>query len=355
MPFTRITADNFRRLAPLDFVPGPGVNLVVGANAAGKTSLLEAIHTLSRGRSFRGNPADAAGPAGPRWAVHGTVETESGIARSLGVGWSPEGLQVRVDRAPGSLADLAHAIPAQVLEPDSHRLLEEGPVYRRRYLDWGVFHVEHRFFDAWRRYQRALKQRNHALRTGAGRDEVEAWNPELAAAGTEVHELRERHVADLRARLPAWLESLLGPVEWSLDLHRGWGGDQGLAAALAAHYEGDARLATTSSGPHRAELRLRLQGRGAKHHVSRGQEKLLIAALLLAQAQRVAEAVGETPALLIDDFSAELGAPFQSALREALDAYGGQCFVTALDLPQAFDALPPDAMFHVEHGVLREG
>lgn len=354
MHFTRITAENFRRLAPLDFAPGPGVNLIVGANAAGKTSLLEAIHTLSRGRSFRGTPADAAGPAGAHWTVHGSVESEAGVTKPLGVAWSGEGLEARVDRAPASLADLAHAIPAQVLEPDSHRLLEEGPVYRRRYLDWGVFHVEHRFYDAWRRYQRALKQRNQALRTGASRAEVEAWNPELAAAGTDVHELRERHVADLRERLPAWLEQLLGPVEWSLDLHRGWGGERPLAEALADHYEGDVKLATTSSGPHRAELRLRLAGRGAKHHVSRGQEKLLIAALLLAQAQRVSEAVGEQPAILIDDFSAELGAPFQAALREALDAYGGQCFVTALDLPAAFVANAPDAMFHVEQGVVRE-
>lgn len=355
MRFTRLTADNFRRLAPLDFEPAPGLNLVVGANAAGKTSLLEAIHTLSRGRSFRGSPADAAGPEGSRWTVHGAATDAAGVTHPLGVAWSPQGLEVRLDRADAALADLTRAVPLQVLEPDSHRLLEEGPVYRRRYLDWGVFHVEHRFFEVWRRYQRALKQRNQALRMGAARGEIEAWNPELAASGTELHELRERHVADLRAGLAGWIERLLGPAEWSLELNRGWGGDRSLTEALATHYDGDVRLATTSSGPHRAELRLKLEGRGAKHHVSRGQEKLLIAALLLTQAERVAAAIGQSPVILVDDFSAELGAPFQDALHAALAAYGGQCFVTALERPRAFHALPEEAMFHVEHGRIARG
>lgn len=355
MLFTRITAHNYRRLAAVEFAPAPGVNLMVGANAAGKTTLLEAVHTLSRGRSFRGSPGDAAGPAGPHWTVHGTTQDPEGRVRPLGVAWGRDGLEVRLDRAEASLANLARAVPVQILEPDSHRLLEEGPVYRRRYLDWGVFHVEHRFYEIWRRYQRALRQRNQALRAGAGREEVEAWNPELAASGSELHALRERHVEDLRAGLGEWIGRLLGPADWSLELNRGWSGDRTLAEALATHYDGDVRLATTSTGPHRAELRLKLEGRGAKHHVSRGQEKLLIAALLFTQSERVAAAIGRAPAILVDDFSAELGAPFQSALREALDRYAGQSFVTALELPEPFRARPPAAMFHVEQGSVSIG
>jgi DNA replication and repair protein RecF len=263
-----------------------------------------------------------------------------------------------LDQADSGLQDLVSHVAVQVLEPDSHRLLQEGPVYRRRYLDWGVFHVEHPFFPAWRRYQRALKQRNSALRAGAGRKEAEAWNAELVISGAEVHGCRERHLEHLRGHFGAAVAALLGPLDWSLELARGWAGDKPLEQALAEHYEQDARAGKTVPGPHRAELRLKLDGHSAKRQVSRGQQKLLIAALLLAQARLVLDRAGLGPVLLVDDFPAELGPPFPQALFGALLDYPGQCFVTSIELAPALARVhencagnyPDNSVFHVEHG-----
>ncbi|HUR42096.1 MAG TPA: DNA replication/repair protein RecF [Verrucomicrobiae bacterium] len=358
MFFTQLTGHNFRLFRHFALAPAPRLNLITGANAAGKTTLLEAIYALGRGRSFRGAAQDLAGPADAGWTVQGGVRSQDGATSSLGLGWTPEGLRIRIDQSDAVLTDLARSSPIEVLEPDSHRLLEDGPVYRRRYLDWGVFHVEHRFHPAWRRYQRAQKQRNQALRDGLERAAVEAWNEELATAGEEVHECRARHVAALQAPLAEEIAQLLGGLEWSLELRRGWAADQTLAQTLAAHYDNDARQGTTVSGPHRAELKLKLAGHATKHHASRGQQKLLIAALLLAQARLIREATGRSPILLIDDFPAELGPPFQEALMAALRRFGGQCFVTSIEHTPALQTLKENtaenAMFHVEHGAVSD-
>ena len=354
MHFTRVAGENFRLFPAFELLPRPGVNLLLGANAAGKTTLLEAVYALGRGKSFRGAPAEQAGAAGSHWRLQGRLAPADRPELSVALDWSPKGLELRLDQADAGLQDLVSRVAVQVLEPDSHRLLQEGPVYRRRYLDWGVFHVEHRFFPAWRRYQRALKQRNSALRAGASRAEVEAWNAELVVSGAEVHGCRDTHLEHLRGHFADAVSALLGPLDWSLELSRGWTAGHSLEEALAGHYEQDARQGKTVLGPHRAELRLKLAGHSAKRQVSRGQQKLLIAGLLLAQARLVQERAGMCPVLLVDDFPAELGAPFQQALIGALLAYPGQVFVSSIDLTPALARVrenrEKNAVFHVEHG-----
>ena len=361
MRFTRVTGRNFRLLRELDLSPAPGINLITGANAAGKTTVLEALYALGRGRSFRGAAPDLAGPAEPGWVIQGRLEADDGRpGQSVGLGWTPDGLQIRIDQHDANLQELAQAAAIEVLEPDSHRLLDDGPVYRRRYLDWGVFHVEHRFYPAWRRYQRAQKQRNQALREGLERAAVEAWNDELAMSGEEVHRYRESLVAALHEPLKAEVAALLGDLDWSMELKRGWSAEHSLGETLASHYDNDARQGTTVSGPHRAELKLRLAGRSTKHQASRGQQKMLIAALLLAQARLIRERTGREPILLLDDFPAELGPAFQDALLEGLRRYGGQCFVTSIERTPALARLSKseaengleNALFHVEQGAV---
>ncbi len=350
MHLSRLQGENFRLFEQFELSPNPGLNLILGANASGKTSLLEAVYSMGRGSGFRGPPAESCGHASSQWLIHGRVSSGDSPESALGVAWTPEGLRFRVDQTDATTLELVRRFPVQILEPDSHRLLEDGPTYRRRYLDWGVFHVEHRFYPAWRRYQRALKQRNHGLKSAKTRSEIEAWNTELAMAGEAVHGFRTAQLELLRERLGGEIQRLLGPEEWTLELARGWPADKPLAEALSEHYEHDRRHGKTGSGPHRAELKLKMAGRGVKHHVSRGQQKLLIAALLLSQARLIAERGGTPPALLVDDFPAELGQPFQTALLAALTDYPGQVFLSSIERTEALKSVPESAVFHVEHG-----
>lgn len=351
MLLTRVAGRNFRLFEGFEFKPRPGINLIEGPNASGKTSLLEAIYLLARAQSFRSAPPQLAGTAGAHWQIRGDFSAGPGAPDSVAsVAWAPGGIEIQIQHATSTVQALVRRFAAQVLEPDSHRLLQDGPAYRRRYLDWGVFHVEHRFFPAWRRYQRALRQRNQALRAGAPEPEVLAWTPELVESGEQVNALRQAHIDALAAPLGKTIGALLPGLEWSLSLNAGWASGETLAAALAAQLPQDRQAGSTAAGPHRAELQLRLAGRSSKHQISRGQQKTLIAALLLAQAALIRQRMGETPALLIDDFPAELGPAFQEALLAQLLDYPGQVFLTAIEVAGALKKVSENALFHVEHG-----
>ncbi|HEY1076997.1 MAG TPA: AAA family ATPase, partial [Fontimonas sp.] len=162
MRLLQLKADNFRLFQDLSLLPHSRLNFFYGANAAGKTSLLEAIYTLGRAKSFRGSsPADLAGVQGRHWTLFGRVGTdgESALSHKLGVGWAQGETSIRIDSQTANSLQLLQRLSVQVLEPGMHRVLQEGPTYRRSFLDWGVFHVEPQFMPIWRRYRRALRQR----------------------------------------------------------------------------------------------------------------------------------------------------------------------------------------------------
>ncbi|MEK6806228.1 MAG: DNA replication/repair protein RecF [Pseudomonadota bacterium] len=348
MRLARVEGENFRQFERFELAAAPRLNLITGANAAGKTTLLEALHCLGRGSSFRGSsPAELRGSTTEFWRLAAATTDSSDIH----LAWNETGYRARTSTtADATILDLVQALPVQILEPGAHRLLEEGPGYRRRYLDWGMFHVEPRFFPAWRRYQRALRQRNRALKTAAPDGEVSSWDAELAQAGEAVHLIREQTLPRLHEHLAPLMQRLHETADWSLELVRGWNAALGLQECLRAHLARDRRMTQTLEGPHRAELRLKLGGYAVKHRISRGQQKLLVAALLLAQSALISAATGQAPLLLVDDFPAELGAPFQARLLDALRDSGSQVFLTAIETKNVELDPAQDALFHVEQG-----
>lgn len=355
MHLAQLRARNFRLFEGLSLRPHRQLNLILGANAAGKTTLLESIFCLGRGRSFRGNsPSELAGQNERRWAVTGVVEEENDRPpASVLVQWSDAGTELRLARATATTAELVRALPVQILEPATHRLLHDGPSYRRSYLDWGVFHVEQAFYPAWRRYQRALRQRNQALRSRAEPRMIAAWDPELAGAAAEIDQYRRDHLSRLHHRFGELVSRFLGIADWSLELQPGWGGGRTLIENLHEHLGRDRRTGVTSVGPHRAELRIRLDRHQVRNRLSRGQLKLLLAALLLAQCEEIGRHGGRQPILLMDDFAAELAEAFQKSLLITLAQYPGQVFITAFEAAGPLRESGDAATFHVEQGRLR--
>lgn len=355
MHLARLRAENFRLFEHLSLQPHRRLNFIYGPNAAGKTSLLEAIFVLGRGKSFRGqSPAELAGAAGRHWALRTErAGDDDAPAERLGAAWAPDtGVALRTGSEAVSIASRVRQLPVQILEPEMHRLLQDGPAYRRSFLDWGVFHVEPAFWPAWRRFQRALRQRNQTLRQALPDAAVAAFEPELAAAATAVDGLRRAHLEAIAPRARALIGELLETGEWAFDLAAGWAAGRDYAGLLAAHRERDRRMGTSVEGPHRAELRIRAGGIPARQRVSRGQQKLLIAALLLAQAEAIQAATGAAPILLVDDLAAELAPAFLARFVQVLERYPGQLFVTAFEAPPRATAAAPAAAFHVEHGCL---
>jgi DNA replication and repair protein RecF len=326
----RLQVTDFRCLQSAELDLDPHFTLISGANASGKTSVLEAIYVLGRGRSFRTRRLEHLIRHGAgQFVVFGEVDT---INRRvpMGVQGSRAGIRAQIDGdKPSSLAELALQLPVQIIDPEVHHLIEEGPSRRRRFLDWGVFHVEQSFVGHWQRYQQVLKQRNAALKAHQPRAIVSVWDSDLVRSGELLTAARARYVAALSAPAELIGRNLLG-MELSLGYRSGWSKDQTMAEALQLSWNHDQQAAATQVGPHRAELVIRLDGTAVKDRISRGQQKLLAAALLIAQIKLFPEGSPVQPSLLLDDPAAELDDERLAGLIGEVSSQSVQLIVTTL-------------------------
>ena len=347
----RFKVSNFRCLENVDLELGTSYNLVYGANASGKTSFLEALAYLGRGKSFRGAPAANLVRHGQGEFVLFGETSLDGRHQRIGVRNSTDGLEVRVDGSgEGGAAALADALPLQVIDPEVHNLVAGGPEQRRRFLDWVAFHVEHDHLAAWRRFRRALKQRNAALKARSSAATIRSWNAEFVELSMALDASRRR---SLEVAIDGLIEFGLALLETELDFEyqQGWTKDKDLELALEEGLERDLQQGATQAGPHRADLRIRYDERQARKLVSRGQQKLLASAMILAATETAQSALERPLLLLLDDPAAELDADSLERLMAAVAGLGCQVVATSLDR-QALQ-VPPDAtVFHVEHGVL---
>ena len=360
MRLTALDVRDVRLVRSAALEPGPDINVLLGPNATGKTSVLEAIHILATGRSFAASrTARVVRVGGGPLRVVGRVQRGvDGAIHRLGVERGSTGpARMRVDGRPAErVAELARLLPVIAIHPQSHELIMGGPGERRRLLDLGLFHVEHRFHGLWQRYRRALSQRNVLLRKRAAESELGPWEMELARTGEYLDELRRRYVDSLAEVVASLGPALLGEsAALDLEYRRGWQDGEGLRDALNRLRSRDIEQRVTGVGPHRADLVIRIDGRDVRQRVSRGQQKLLVYLLRLAQARQLAAAGDGRCVLLLDDLPAELDADRRARVMAAAVSVGAQCFVTALE--QSSVPIPADvacSMFHVEQGVVSE-
>lgn len=349
MPLGWFRAEHFRCLSGIELELDPGINLFVGPNASGKTSLLEAVFFLSRGRSFRSRRRDALIAYGQEAFTLSGLSQTTPVPAVLGVRAGRSGTEWHVGGAVAAgIADLAEQFAAQVIDPEVHKLLEEGPGRRRRFLDWGVFHVEPSFLPTWRRYYQALRQRNAALKQDGSDDDLAAWELELSSNGEALARQRQTYLERLAQPLAEIGGSLLDrPI--TLTHEPGWDQDRGLLEVLRADRRRDRRYRATQAGPHRGDALVQVDGRPAKDHVSRGQQKLVAAGLMLAQLEIQEQERPGRSALLLDDPAAELDRNNLARLMSIVHRMPGQLWVTSLRAD--IEGLPRGArLFHVEQG-----
>ncbi|HEY5775049.1 MAG TPA: DNA replication and repair protein RecF, partial [Xanthomonadales bacterium] len=306
---------------------------------------------LSKGRSFRsGQISSLIGPEGKSFQVVSKIETHAGHAHQLGMERDDDTWAARHNGTDVSnLSELTQLLPHVLLEPNSHTLVSGPPDVRRRYLDWGVFHVEHNFLLLWRRYNRVLKQRNAALKQ-SNRMIVESLDPQFVQLGEQLHKARQKHTETLNdilhKQLTLFCESL---DEITLSYRKGWAGDS-LSEAIQMSDTRDMERGSTSPGPHKADLIFSLNGTPAKERLSRGEQKAMTAALIMAQAEMICES-GERPILMLDDLASELDEVHLGKVLRAGIELGTQILLTGTELvPAIKHCESPYTVFHVEHG-----
>lgn len=358
----RLVISGIRNIHAAQLDPAPAFNLIHGNNGSGKTSVLEAIHFLSLGRSFRSQQyKPLIGEGCPEAVVYGETcdGVTVGVSRTPRKGDSP---QLRLNGAKvDTFAALTHELPLQLLNSDAFALLEGGPQERRAFLDWGVFHVKHQFLQAWRMARRALLNRNALLKRNAPSDEIDPWSHELSVHGKVVDGLRAEYLGQLRDHFETGLglelqERLGAPL--AIQYHAGWDTGRELQELLSEHLGKERRYGHTLYGPHRADLIITAKGKPCSELLSRGQLKLSVSLLKIAQAQLLQASSGRSSIFLVDDLPAELDRENQSIICRHLAELKAQTFVTSIepDLGLSLDQLgEPCRLFHVKHGKIEHG
>ncbi|MDH5767145.1 MAG: DNA replication/repair protein RecF, partial [Gammaproteobacteria bacterium] len=322
--------------------------------AAGKTSLLESIFYLSFGRSFRqGQYRDLIMHNQDHFRLFSRLH-HSLQAYTVGIQRSTRDQLIRINQQTVSrLSDLSALLPVIAIHPDSHQLISSGPENRRHFMDWGVFHVEHCFLQVWKDYKTALSQRNAALRSRQDDRMCNLWNIALVENAEQIDKYRTAYLDQLNKKISKITQLIFPDSQIQLEYKKGWSGEVGYADALELNLSKDRDKGYTQSGPHRSDIKIKLDNQSAQTSISRGQQKKLVTLLRLAQLDLYVEHAKRPCILLFDDLPAELDVNSQHALMNILASMKVQLFVTAIDAEQLdYSAFTSAKLFHVEHGVI---
>ncbi len=364
MPLTKLDVNGLRNLKPVQLNLSPTLNLFYGSNGSGKTSLLEAAFVLGRGRSFRNRQIQAViNETLTECTVFGLSAGRGGREVPLGVTRYRQGNGVfRVGgQSVHTASSLAEALPILLINQDGFNLLEGSPQHRRQFLDWGVFHVEQGYQRHFQRFQRTLKQRNSLLRhVRIDTDLLATWDKEFVDSAEQITEAREAYLERILPVLHDVLKELSPELqEARFALYRGWDENKTLSDTLGGDRTRDQQFKTTHHGPHRADLRIRIDRHNASDVLSRGQLKILAIAMLVAQGYLYHHKTGKHGLYLVDDLAAELDLKHRMLVTRLLERLGAQVFITGVEkqvLLGLWENSPPLAikLFHVEQGNITE-
>ena len=350
MRIERLQLRHFRCIEQAEIAPGPTLNWLIGPNGAGKTTLLESLHVLSHGHSFRSGPIGALIQRGqPAFSLYSEVIGRTG-RNALGVSRDHTGWQLRLNgEDQQQLTSILEQCAALCFEPGGHALITGASDVRRRFMDWGVFHVEHPFLDWWRRYRRALRQRNALLRDRGDAEQLAIWEAELDGASAPLDKIRRTYTTMLGAQLKPVAEDFLSELgSVRLTYHSGWNPDRSLGEALEEQRDKDRELGYTRAGPHRADWRVSFEKAPSREYLSRGQTKLVALACVLAQARLFFDSLGEWPILCLDDLVSELDVAHLDLVMKHVSATSAQVWITSTQPWNRAGAAQEMTMFHVE-------
>lgn len=359
MKLQRIFVEQVRNLDQVTIEPSDRFNLFYGENASGKTSFLEALHLLAYARSFRSHHLSRVIQyQAPSMAVAGKIINPDKNIISVGIEQRAGRIHMRAaGNALKKTSELARFLPLVIIHQESQQLFSQGPKFRRKFLDWGLFHVEQSFLPAWRRYQRALKQRNACLQKKSGQTACSAWDQELIASASTINQLRVDYCQEFLRLLNHCATQLLDHAD-AIDIRYqpGWPREKKYAELLVEAYRRDVVLGYTGYGPHRADLRITLGGVPVRDALSRGQQKLLVCAMLISQAMLFIQRRQSPCIILIDDLAAELDEVHRQRVMDLVATLDAQIFVTGThrEVLETNQQSHDQKVFHVEHGRIKE-
>lgn len=352
----KLLINHVRILSQIEISNLADCNVFIGKNGSGKTSLLESLYILSRGKSFRHHQPKHYVSYGQTEA---TVFAKFSHASTMAVAKSINGdSKLRLNSTNvATQSEITRELPVILLDPTQLDVLDHGSVERRALLDWLVFHKQPNFYKNWLNYQRALKQRNRILRehesyaqlSPSTKMQLQAWNEQLAGLGEQIHSMRSTVMEEWQPIFQQVCSQFLPQYQHvSMSYSAGFDTKIGLHKVLADRAEKDVELGYTRVGVHRADVLIYSETqitkdadksqnqepksikKSAPDVFSRGEKKLLIMALKLSQLQLLNKC-DKKAIVLLDDINAELDNYAVERLLQGLYHCKSQLFVTSLD------------------------
>lgn len=362
MVLTHLRLVNFRNHRRTELAPTPRLNFLVGANAQGKSSLIEAVEVAATGRSHRALRDAELICFGEEWARVRAVTSRADRDVELAVGWrrepaGPESSpvkEIRVNGVPVRRGEMFGHLLVVVASPHDEQVVAGSPVHRRRLLDVLLAQLSPAYFYTASRYARAVAQRNRLLRDH-GRRDLDAWDEQVAVLGAAITARRRTAVARLSAVASDAYAALCGGAEHLTITYQPSmpGEDEGAMVeqargVLQRRRAEEVVRGATLVGPHRDELRLAIDGRDLRLFGSRGQQQAAMLAVRLAERRVLREDTGEEPVLLLDDTLLALDEERQARLLELIG--GAQALITITTLATLHGRPADGAVFRVAGG-----
>lgn len=331
MYFSKIKIHDFRNFAKAEFDPNEHINVIIGENGSGKSSLLEAIGFLCKGKSFRTiHNSSIIRNDQQSFIVFGNKEPD----KKIGISRDQKGnLTIQIDgNDQYKISDLAIQTPAQIIHPaDANILSIGGPKTRRALIDWGTFYHKPEFYKDWQCFSKVLKQRNAFLKNRYQYDYIKYLDQELVKYAQLIKVYRDEYLNELLPIVSEIVHDFLPEYETTFEIYHGWDKKRELAEILKENYERDQIMQYTVNGPQRADLRIKCNGVLVQDLLSRGQQKMLITALKVAQGLFLEKILEKNCIFLIDDFASELDQNKREIFTKYLLTIKGQIFITVID------------------------
>lgn len=341
-----LALQHFRCFQDLDLSFSPGINLVHGSNGSGKTSILEAIYLAGRGRSFRTNYLSDLIHRNENNAIIFLKGEQSDQNFHIGCQISSSSLSVKLNNEKlKTRVTLLDYLPLQTITPVSHQLVDSGPSNRRKFIDWGLFHVEHSYRSTWRLFRRVLKQRNQVLKNKGS--DLSSWNEQFIESSERLSHFHESYFDELASYFVEVQKQLIGQQFANINFYAGWNKKMALESELEKSLNNDLNRGFTHYGPHKADIKFSFV-ESKRNVLSRGQQKMLVFSLQLSQCLHLMEKTGLSPVLLIDDISSELDSHFLNRLVSTIRDLKLQSIISAIE-EKSINSQLISNVFHVEH------
>lgn len=358
MYIKKLELNNFRILENISLDFSDNVNIIIGKNGSGKTSILESINALALSKSFRtNNLSNLILNNKNDFIIKIELFRDFSDNELLKIGMKRD-LEskkiLRINKKNAKSYDVAKELPFFILYSDFLINLVNSRTERLSLLNWGLFHVEHNFSKLWKQLQTVLKNRNILLKNKSNYNHIKIWDLELIKVSEEISKVSKSYFLELNNYFTYYMDMFFPDISINLEYYQGWDNDISFCDILKTNFQVDSKLGYTSKGSHRGDLVLTNGNKIVKDILSKGQLKMVSLALCLASLSVLKYKYKKSYIILIDDLAAELDDNNLDIAYKELLKFNSQIILTSIKAENSlkfFNNVNKLNVFNIQNGV----